>query len=106
MSSASSQSLRLRSGHSKKRGAITDAEGAVNGKADHSTAPSAQVRGSKTNELTSDWDYKIALVVLTLLALCTRFYGIQHPNQVVFDEVHFGKVSNGNIGARKALSSA
>lgn len=40
----------------------------------------------------SDWDYKLALVVLTLLAFATRFYGISHPNQVVFDEVHFGKV--------------
>jgi dolichyl-phosphate-mannose-protein mannosyltransferase len=30
---------------------------------------------------------------MTLLAFVTRFYGISHPNQVVFDEVHFGKVS-------------
>lgn len=40
----------------------------------------------------SDWDYKVALVVITILAFITRFYGIRHPNQVVFDEVHFGKV--------------
>ena len=40
----------------------------------------------------SDWDYKLALVVITILAFITRFYGIRHPNQVVFDEVHFGKV--------------
>jgi dolichyl-phosphate-mannose-protein mannosyltransferase len=30
-------------------------------------------------------------VVLTLLALALRFYKINHPDQVVFDEVHFGK---------------
>lgn len=42
--------------------------------------------------VTSDWDYKLALVVLTMLAFATRFYGITHPDQVVFDEVHFGKV--------------
>ena len=31
------------------------------------------------------------LVVLFLLAAAVRFYKIWHPNQVVFDEVHFGK---------------
>lgn len=36
--------------------------------------------------------YKIALVILTALAFATRFYKINHPNEVVFDEVHFGKV--------------
>jgi dolichyl-phosphate-mannose-protein mannosyltransferase len=39
-----------------------------------------------------EWDYKLALFVITVLAFITRFYGISHPNQVVFDEVHFGKV--------------
>jgi len=39
-----------------------------------------------------DWDYKLALAVITVLAFVTRFWGISHPNQVVFDEVHFGKV--------------
>lgn len=42
--------------------------------------------------ITSEWDYKIALVVITALAFLTRFWGIGHPNEVVFDEVHFGKV--------------
>ncbi|KAH0566214.1 hypothetical protein GP486_000389 [Trichoglossum hirsutum] len=37
------------------------------------------------------WDYKLALAVVTLLAFVTRFWGIGHPDQVVFDEVHFGK---------------
>lgn len=40
----------------------------------------------------SEWDYKVALLVITILAFVTRFWGINHPNEVVFDEVHFGKV--------------
>ena len=40
----------------------------------------------------SEWDYKITITIITILAFVTRFYGISHPNQVVFDEVHFGKV--------------
>lgn len=40
----------------------------------------------------SDLQYKIALAIITILALVTRFWGISHPNEVVFDEVHFGKV--------------
>lgn len=39
-----------------------------------------------------EWDYRIALAILTVLAFLTRFWGISHPNEVVFDEVHFGKV--------------
>lgn len=39
-----------------------------------------------------EWDYKLAISVLTVLAFITRFWGIRHPDQVVFDEVHFGKV--------------
>jgi hypothetical protein len=41
----------------------------------------------------AEWDYRIALVAITVLAFVTRFWGISHPNEVVFDEVHFGKVS-------------
>jgi len=40
-----------------------------------------------------DWDYKLTFGIITALAFVTRFWGITHPNQVVFDEVHFGKVS-------------
>lgn len=40
----------------------------------------------------SQWDYKLAIIIITLLAFATRFWGISHPNEVVFDEVHFGKV--------------
>lgn len=39
-----------------------------------------------------EWDYRIAITVITVLAFITRFWGISHPNEVVFDEVHFGKV--------------
>jgi dolichyl-phosphate-mannose-protein mannosyltransferase len=40
----------------------------------------------------SEWDYKLAITIITILAFITRFWGITHPSQVVFDEVHFGKV--------------
>ena len=42
----------------------------------------------------AEWDYRIAITVITILAFVTRFWGISHPNEVVFDEVHFGKVRN------------
>lgn len=42
--------------------------------------------------VTSEWDYKLALFIITTVAFVTRFWGISHPNEVVFDEVHFGKV--------------
>jgi dolichyl-phosphate-mannose-protein mannosyltransferase len=51
------------------------------------------VKKSKAQGPGSEWDYKIALAIITVLAFVTRFWGISHPNEVVFDEVHFGKVS-------------
>ncbi|RKU42678.1 hypothetical protein DL546_004687 [Coniochaeta pulveracea] len=39
-------------------------------------------------------DHKIALSIITILAFVTRFWGISHPNEVVFDEVHFGKFAS------------
>jgi len=44
----------------------------------------------------SQWDFKLALAAITVLAFATRFWGIGHPDQVVFDEVHFGKVRINN----------
>lgn len=44
----------------------------------------------------SELDYKIAFTVITVLAFVSRFWGISHPNEVVFDEVHFGKVNTTN----------
>jgi dolichyl-phosphate-mannose-protein mannosyltransferase len=46
----------------------------------------------KPRQKQPEWDYKIAIAVMTVLAFITRFWGISHPDQVVFDEVHFGKV--------------
>lgn len=40
----------------------------------------------------AEWDYRVAITLITILAFVTRFWGISHPNEVVFDEVHFGKV--------------
>lgn len=51
-----------------------------------------QAKQTGKEAVTSDWDYKLGLAVVTVLAFITRFWGISHPNQVVFDEVHFGKV--------------
>lgn len=50
---------------------------------------------TQKTDAASDRDYKIGLVVVTALAFITRFWGITHPNEVVFDEVHFGKVCLG-----------
>jgi len=44
-----------------------------------------------------EWDYRIAISLITLLAFITRFWGISHPNEVVFDEVHFGKVFRASL---------
>lgn len=37
-------------------------------------------------------EHKFALALVTVLGFVTRFWGISHPDEVVFDEVHFGKV--------------
>jgi hypothetical protein len=37
---------------------------------------------------------RIALAVVTALAFFTRFYKLDYPNEVVFDEVHFGKFAS------------
>jgi dolichyl-phosphate-mannose-protein mannosyltransferase len=50
------------------------------------------VKENKVRGPRSEWDYKLALAIITVLAFVTRFWGISHPNEVVFDEVHFGKV--------------
>lgn len=73
------------------------------GKKDGTPSPTLQVvpqnteRPSKSKtkgpQKQSEWDYKLAIVVVTVLAFVTRFWKINYPDQVVFDEVHFGKVS-------------
>jgi len=51
-----------------------------------------KVKPYKAPQQGGEWDYKLAIAVMTVLAFITRFWGIRHPDQVVFDEVHFGKV--------------
>jgi len=57
----------------------------------------AQIQQQAKETVKNDWEYKLGLVVITVLSFVTRFWGITHPNQVVFDEVHFGKVCS-NLG--------
>ncbi|OQE31628.1 hypothetical protein PENSTE_c001G05371 [Penicillium steckii] len=54
-------------------------------------ASTAAVASGKRN---SEWDYWLAITVLTVLAFATRFWRIDYPNEVVFDEVHFGKFAS------------
>lgn len=84
---SSNAALRQRGG---KRGA-TDAETTPSVDADEIIS---QFKGAAKETVQREWDYKLALAVITVLAFITRFWGISHPNQVVFDEVHFGKVRN------------
>jgi len=91
MSSPPPPSVRQRGAQApKKRPTIPAVDGV--------TDSESEVLGKTKKEIKkaagSEWDYKVALAVITVLAFITRFYGISHPNQVVFDEVHFGKVRN------------
>lgn len=90
MSSPATSVRQRGGGKDKKRGTTPQPDGLMNGAAGDKIESLKQ--GAK-DAVTSDWDYKLALSIMTLLAFVTRFYGISHPNQVVFDEVHFGKVS-------------
>ena len=70
--------------------------GAQTPKKQSTAAPSSksdEILDGLKESVTSEWDYKAALGVITVLSFITRFWGIGHPNEVVFDEVHFGKVS-------------
>ncbi|KAI7525857.1 hypothetical protein KC331_g17284, partial [Hortaea werneckii] len=80
---------------SKKRGTTPNlpdapAGGAMNGNVDVDKSPAMKSKGKTGGANKSDWDFKVALGVITALAFLTRFWGISHPDQVVFDEVHFG----------------
>ena len=52
----------------------------------------AKAASQKKAAAPGELEYYIGLLVTTILAFITRFWGISHPNEVVFDEVHFGKV--------------
>ncbi|KAI1499163.1 dolichyl-phosphate-mannose-proteinmannosyltransferase [Biscogniauxia marginata] len=50
--------------------------------------------GKQATGSNSELNYWIAFTVITVLAFVSRFWGISHPNEVVFDEVHFGKFAS------------
>lgn len=82
----SSPQVRQRAGHKEKKNGGSSPQ-STDGDVD------GLLKDTKLPEVvTSEWDYKLALGVITTLAFITRFWGIGHPNEVVFDEVHFGKV--------------
>lgn len=79
---SSQPSLRKRGGKKDAYTALPSDDGSLN---------PVSISG-KTSKPQSEWDYWLAMTILTLLAFVTRFWRIDYPNQVVFDEVHFGKV--------------
>lgn len=88
--STASPSLRQRA--KKQRSVTPTPDSLQNG--DVPTLHETQIRVKETvkQSVGSQWDYKLAIGIITILAFVTRFWGITHPDQVVFDEVHFGKV--------------
>jgi len=90
--SSPAQSVKQRGAQGSKKRSTTPG-GAVDGAVDKSADVLDRIQHEAKAAVSNDWDYKIAIVVVTILAFATRFYGITHPKQVVFDEVHFGKVS-------------
>ncbi|KAI9761922.1 MAG: hypothetical protein M4579_000705 [Chaenotheca gracillima] len=87
MASPSSTLRQRGNAPSKKGSAKGGADAEPSDLSDFLSKPGLQKAGS-------EWDYRIALAVTTALAFITRFYGISHPNEVVFDEVHFGKFAS------------
>lgn len=49
---------------------------------------------SRQNIKRGETEHTLALTLVTILGFVTRFWGISHPDEVVFDEVHFGKVGD------------
>lgn len=58
----------------------------------HSKIAKQRSAGTGPFKKPSQKGYRIALILVTIVSFITRFWKIHHPNQVVFDEVHFGKV--------------
>lgn len=83
MSSSPASTLRQRTGKEKQK---------INGKADSLEKDINEVLKKAAQKAPRETPYIVALGVITLLAFITRFIGISHPDEVVFDEVHFGKV--------------
>ncbi|KAG6002690.1 hypothetical protein E4U21_002842 [Claviceps maximensis] len=78
--------LRQRTPASKK---VEPLEAAIEEELDKLAKAAAQKHGS-----TCERDHWFAFSLTTILAFVTRFWGISHPNEVVFDEVHFGKFAS------------
>lgn len=85
--SAASPNVRHRGGGKKAR-PTTPAPEESNGTSELHGKVQEQVKSA----VKLDRGYKLAFGILTIIAFATRFYAINHPDQVVFDEVHFGKV--------------
>ena len=94
--STASPSLRQRG---KKGRATTPLSDAQNGTVELVDKAQPQIKSS----ISSEWDYKLVFAIITLLGFATRFYGISHPDQVVFDEVHFGKVRDSQLPPRTSF---
>ena len=88
MSTPSPSQVRQRVGKGGKRSTTPQPEDVSNGSANTLAKVKQQSKAAATN----NWEYKVALLGVTVLAFATRFWGIAYPTEVVFDEVHFGKV--------------
>ncbi|KAI1286583.1 glycosyltransferase family 39 protein [Xylaria venustula] len=91
MSSTPQGSLRQRNvpGSAKKKTA-----GPTDTDSDHAVAVKGAKPAQKSAGSNSELSYRLAFTAITALAFLTRFWGISHPNEVVFDEVHFGKFAS------------
>ncbi|EPQ56332.1 glycosyltransferase family 39 protein [Gloeophyllum trabeum ATCC 11539] len=88
---ASQQLLRER-GRKGKGVALSEADTTlVEEEDDHTVSGASRRQSSLERKLNSDKASAAIVGVLTALAFITRFYKINNPDQVVFDEVHFGK---------------
>ncbi|KAH3673172.1 hypothetical protein WICMUC_003856 [Wickerhamomyces mucosus] len=59
-----------------------------------SSSLSSSINFGKIGKVQLSFYDRITLIILTSLALITRFYKINTPDEVVFDEVHFGKFAS------------
>ncbi|EGP91622.1 unnamed protein product [Zymoseptoria tritici ST99CH_1A5] len=88
---SSPQSTVRQRGPKDKSRPVTPNAAALNGKVEDTLD---SVKKSGKEAVKSEWDYKLGFTIITILAFLTRFWGISHPDQVVFDEVHFGKFAS------------
>ncbi|EMD38940.1 glycosyltransferase family 39 protein [Gelatoporia subvermispora B] len=93
MSEASSSRLRQR--RAEKATAATDITAIEHDDDDYNISPQNPTNRSELEKALDNEKASMAVVgVLTALAFATRFYKINHPDEVVFDEVHFGKFAS------------